>query len=100
MMAKSVSTGEAKNNLDDLLQSVRVTREPVVIEGGGEPLAVIITPADFARFLRLEAETDWESLDALAARNAHKDPDEAFTDITAEIEAARQERRAAFKRRA
>jgi prevent-host-death family protein len=97
-MAKSVSAGEAKSNLDDVLQSVRVTREPVVIDREGEPIAVVITPADFERFLRLEAAADWDALDALAARNADKDPNDAFADIAAEIDAARQERRSTAKR--
>ncbi len=92
-MARTVSAREARSSLDDLLQSVRDTREPVVIDRGGEPVAVVINPEDFERYLRLEARADWDALDALAARNAEKDPDEVFADVTAEIDSARRERR-------
>jgi prevent-host-death family protein len=99
-MAKSVSARDAQRNLDEVLQTVRATREPMIIAREGEAIAVVITPADFERFLRLEAESDWEALDALAVRNADKDLDDAFADITSEIGAARQERRSTAKRSA
>lgn len=97
-MAKTMSAGEAQTSLDTLLQSVHDTREPVVIDREGEPVAVVINPEDFERYLRLEAAADWEALDPLAARNADMDPDEVFADVTAEIEALRRERRGADKR--
>src|SRR6476660_6824754 len=34
----------------------------------------------------------WEILDQVAGRNAHKDPDEILAEVTAEVEAVRQER--------
>jgi len=48
-------------------------------------------------------EHEWRVIDELRARNAHIDPDEILAEVTAEVEAVRQERyerdEAAAKRR-
>lgn len=93
-MTRIVSKSEASAALDDLLESVYETKEPVVIDREGKPVAIVINPADFERYLRLEAEADWRALDALAERNVDKDPDAVFVDVTAEIAALRNERHA------
>jgi hypothetical protein len=38
-----------------------------------------------------ENETLWRVVDELRARNAHLDPDEILAEVTAEVEAVRQE---------
>ena len=49
------SVSEAKARLDELLTKAR--RAPQVIESRGEPVAVVISKAEFDRLRALEAET-------------------------------------------
>ena len=66
----------------------------MLVERGGRLVAVIIAPATYERLCLLERERDWAVIDRLRERNADKDPDQVFSDVTAEIEEARRDRRA------
>jgi prevent-host-death family protein len=92
-MVKTVSLDEARAQLDTIIEALRDADARVLIEERGRAAAVLIAPAEYERLAELDGERDWRGLDALAERNADKDPDAAFAEITAEIEAYRQERR-------
>lgn len=54
-MVRTISTSEARAGLGDVLGSVYYTNQPVIIERKGKAVAVVISPADFERFRRLDA---------------------------------------------
>lgn len=89
-MVKTISTAEARASFGDVVNRVFYTKEPVVVEKKGRPVAVIISPELFQR-LQEEDARDWAIIEAVGARNADKDPDELMADVTAEVEAVRQE---------
>ena len=91
MSARRMSAREARANFSDLLGSVYYTGEPVVVERRGRAFAVVISPEDYQRLTK-ESEEDWAVIDRIRERNADKDPDEVLKDVTAEVEAVRQER--------
>lgn len=90
MPTRRMSAREARANFSDLLGLVYYTKEAVIVEKKGRPFAVVISPEQYER-LRREEEEDWAILDQLAERNADKDPKEVEKDVTAAVEAVRQE---------
>lgn len=93
-MVKTMSAPDAHANFADLLGSIRQTREVVVVEQDGEPIAVLISPQDFASLRRSQEEEWWASIEQVQERNADKDPDDVLRDVTAIVDEVRQERRA------
>jgi prevent-host-death family protein len=91
MMVKHMSSREARANFADLLGSVYYSGEAVVVEKKGKPVAVMISPAEYQALQEASAR-DWAVIDELRARNADKDPDEVFADVTAAVEEVRAER--------
>ncbi|HSH81134.1 MAG TPA: type II toxin-antitoxin system Phd/YefM family antitoxin [Herpetosiphonaceae bacterium] len=89
-MVKTMSTREARATLSDVLGSVYYTKEPVIVEKNGKPVAVIISPEDFRR-LQEEDARDWAVIQAVGERHAEQDPDAVLADVTAEVEAVRRE---------
>lgn len=89
-MVKTVTARDAGERFGDLLGAIDATKEPIIVEQNGQPVAVVISPDDFAR-LQAERADGWEVLDRLRARNADIDPDEAYADATRAVAEARQE---------
>lgn len=90
MPIRKMSAKDARANFGDLLGLVYYTKEPVIIEKKGRPFAVVINPQDFEA-LQKQKEEAWATVDRVRERNASKDPDEVLRDVTAEVEAVRQE---------
>jgi prevent-host-death family protein len=90
-MVRKISPLDALASFGDVLDSVSSTREPVIVEEKGRPVAVIISPELFQR-LQEEDERDWAIIEAVGARNADKDPDEVLAEVTAVVEEVRRER--------
>jgi prevent-host-death family protein len=90
-MVRHMSTTQARENFSDLLGSVYYTKEPVIVEKKGKPVAVVISPEQYAA-LHLEQERLWAVVDQIRQRNADQDPDDVLADVTREVEAVRQER--------
>lgn len=89
MLAKTMSAREARANFSDLLGSVFYTKEPVIVEKKGKPVAVVISTEDFQR-LREQQEQSWAAVAKVQERNKDKEPEEVLSDVTAEVEAVRQ----------
>jgi prevent-host-death family protein len=87
---RKMSVGEARANFSELLGLVYYTKEPVLVERKGKPFAVVISPDQYA-MLEKELERAWQTVDRVRERNAEKNPDEVFQDVTATVEAVRQE---------
>ncbi len=89
-MIKTISAREAGEQFGDLLGSIDATKEPIVVERDGQPVAVVISPADFARLQAGETDS-WRVIERLRERNAHMDPDEVWHDATSAVAEARRE---------
>ncbi|TAK30922.1 MAG: type II toxin-antitoxin system Phd/YefM family antitoxin [Chloroflexota bacterium] len=90
MLTKRMSARDARANFADLLGLVYYTKEAVIVEKKGKPVAVVISTEDYERLAK-EREQDWAVVEKVRERNADKDPDEVLCDVTAEVEAVRQE---------
>ncbi len=91
MPTRKMSARDARANFGDLLGSVYYTKEPVIIEKKGRPVAVVINPQDFEVLRKQKQDEAWAAVEEVRQRNADKDPDEVLRDVTAETEAVRQE---------
>lgn len=89
-MARSMSSQDAQTNFADILRLVHAAKEAIIVEQGGEPIAVVITPEEYQRLRRAD-ERDWAPIERVQAANAGRDPDEVLADVTVEVEAVRQE---------
>lgn len=89
-MTRRVSMREAGAQFSELVEAILSTREPVVVERDGVPVVVIVTPEQWQALERTYRRA-WARIDELRARNAHLDPDGVLADVTAEVEAVRQE---------
>lgn len=91
MLTRRMSARDARANFSELLGMVYYTNEPVIVERKGKPFAVVISPQQY-EILKREQERAWASVDRVRERNSAKDPDEVWQEVTAEVEAVRQER--------
>ena len=91
-MTRTISRQEAKSRFDDLADSLSTTREAVIIEDGGRPVMVVVTPEDYERLRQGdERERLWAALEAVGQRNADLDPDAVFRDVTETVDDVRRE---------
>jgi prevent-host-death family protein len=91
MLAKRISVREARANFSTLLGGVHYSQEAVIVERKGKPFAVVISPEEYQK-IQERQERAWKSVERLQELNADKDPEEVLADVTAEVEAVRQER--------
>lgn len=85
-----MSVRDARANFSELLGSVYYTNNPIVLEKKGKTVAVIVSPTHFKQLEKIKAE-GWAVIDELRARNADKDPDEVYKEVTKIVEEVRQE---------
>jgi prevent-host-death family protein len=90
MLTKRVSVAEARANLSNLLGGVHYSKEAVMVERNGKPFAVVVSPEEY-QTLKAQQERAWQAVDQVKQRNADKSPEEVLADVTAEVEAVRQE---------
>lgn len=91
MLAKRISTQEARANFSELLGSVYYTKNPVIVERKGKPFAVLISPEQFES-LSKQQEKAWSVIEEIQARNRDHDPNIVLADVTKAVEEIRQER--------
>ena len=91
---RTMSAQQARANFADLLGSVYYTKEAVVVEKKGKPVAVVISPEAHEQLTQQDApwERFWQAVDRIRERNADKDPDAVLADVTQVVEEVRQER--------
>jgi prevent-host-death family protein len=90
-MVKTISTSQARANVDELFASVQDVDQTVIVEERGKPVAVVISPARYERLVDPEAAADWTVIHAMQQRNAALDPDEVLREVTEIVEEVRQE---------
>lgn len=91
MVVKHLSSRDARAQFADVLGSVYYTNEAVIVEKKGKPVAVIVSPKEYAAFKEAQAQA-WSRLLDMQAANADADPDAALADVTTEVEAVRHAR--------
>lgn len=94
-----MSSREARANFSELLGSVYFTKNPVIVEKKGKAMAVVISPDQYKQLEKIKAD-GWAVVDEIRKRNADKDPDEVYKDVTAVVEEVRQEMYEAEKKKA
>lgn len=94
-----MSSREARANFSELLGSVYFTKNPVIVEKKGKAMAVVISPDQYKQLEKIKAD-GWAVVDEIRKRNADKDPDEVYRDVTAVVEQVRQEMYEAEKKKA
>jgi prevent-host-death family protein len=86
-----MSSKEARANFSDIVGSVFYTKEPVVVEKNGKPMAVVISPDDYTRYQKAEKQQLLQTIREIREHNRDKDPEEIEADIAAAVEEVRQE---------
>jgi prevent-host-death family protein len=89
-VVKRYTAQEAREKLSDILGMVYYGKEPVIVEKRGRPVAVVISPEDFA-LLQQERERRFAVMDRIQERNANFGPEEVLRDVTTIVEEVRQE---------
>ena len=88
-MVRRMSTRDARANFADMLGRVYYTKEPVIVEKKGKPVAVVISPEDYERYRRSEKERLFQVIHDIQEQNRAKDPQEMEADIAAAVEEVR-----------
>jgi prevent-host-death family protein len=86
-----MSVREARANFSDLTNSVYYTKEPVIVEKNGRPVAVVINPEEYERWQQGQRERFMELVREIQDLNAGADPEEVQRDIDEAVEEVRQE---------
>ena len=58
MIQKSVSSSELHRNTREVIDEVRVSGEPVVVENYGKPMVVVISIAAYEAYLRYQTKNN------------------------------------------
>jgi PHD/YefM family antitoxin component YafN of YafNO toxin-antitoxin module len=91
-MTRYVSVERATEHFRDVLGAI-ASKETVVVEDNGRPVAVILDPMELEQ-LKDEALTRFrETRDLVQQRNADKDPAAVLRDVTRAVRSVRRERR-------
>lgn len=93
-MIQTVSSQDARERFDALLDSVREKNETVVLEAEGEMLAAVISPAEYERYLEYRRQRAWDVIQQVKDRNASEDEDAVLAHVAVIVDEVRQERRA------
>src|SRR5438552_18672197 len=91
MVVRRMSSREARANFSDLLGQVYYTKEPVIVEKKGKPMAVVVSPDDYERYQKSDKERLFQKIHAIQERNKEKDPADIEANIAQALEEVRQE---------
>lgn len=93
---ETVKASDARSHWSSVLDRVRRGEVRIVVERSGAPVAVLISPADLSRLLRVEAEWDapFQALDETRSAFADVPPGELDNEVAAAVREAREQLRA------
>lgn len=89
---KTVSVRDARANFSELLGLIYYTKELVVIERKGKPFTVMMSPDEYERYKKVVDKQFWKTAKEIQAKNADKDLDEVYRDVTEVVEEVRKQR--------
>lgn len=93
-MIRTMTADQVKENVEEVLGSPRATGDAVIVEDNGQPMVVLISPAEYEELAHFaEArQRGWEAVDRIGRLNAHEDPDDVLKFVTSVVEEVREER--------
>jgi hypothetical protein len=117
-MGREVTKAEAAKTFTSLIDAIGEIEEARIVDDAGEMVAIILSPEAYRQGMRDRywAEVDraswsspdavhisdqdreaawqrfWAAVDRIQERNADKDPDEVYRDVTEVVEEVRRER--------
>jgi prevent-host-death family protein len=95
-MKRTISAGEARTRLGELLEAVYYRGDEVVIERAGKPMAVVIPAARYEAMERSRKESFdrmWEFIERTHEKNRDVPPEEIERDIEEAIAEVRRQKR-------
>lgn len=88
---QTISSRDIQRSYKSIFTRVKRTQKPVVVISNNQPQAAIISLEMLDKFTQLQQEQDlWNTIEAIQAKNANKDPDEVYKDVTEAVEEVRQ----------
>jgi prevent-host-death family protein len=90
-MAIRLSEADVAARLSEVLGKVCQDEIPTIIERDGQPVAVLISPAQWDDFLQLLKDRMFVEIHRLQELNKDEDPDEIERIVTEVVEEVRQE---------
>lgn len=99
---RTMPVHQLRANVGDVLGSVTYTKEPVMVQKKGKPVAAMTSPEAFEHIEQQQEDGKqrfWRTADRIRERNAEKDPEEEFAFITGVVEEVRQEHHDAAQRK-
>lgn len=90
---RKVTATELARHARDVIDQVRMTQEPVVVENRGKPMAAVVSFEAYEEFLRYEKQRErrFERLFAAAEANAARNSDLTEDAAMALVDQVRQE---------
>jgi prevent-host-death family protein len=92
-MTKTISSKEASQKLEELLDDLSERDDIAIVERNGGPVAVVISIESYQRLIESQADRDWGTIDRLRDRNRTVDVRQAEQDVENEIAEVRRARR-------
>jgi PHD/YefM family antitoxin component YafN of YafNO toxin-antitoxin module len=93
-VVRTVSAQSIREQADDVLEMVRSSHQPVIIEDDDKTQVVMMSREEYERLLvadREEWDRLWAVVDEVHEQNAHLDPDEVLRDVTKVVKEVRKE---------
>ena len=87
----TVSARKIQREYKKVFESVKKTKQPVVVMANNTPQAAIISLEMLDEYKKLQVERMlFEAIDRIQAKNANKDPQKVLRDVTTVVEEVRQ----------
>ena len=93
-MTVRMSAKEARDNFSDILGRAYYRGEPTIVEKQGRPMAVVISPEQYAQFQQQQKRELFEAIDEIHERNRDVDPAVIEAEVAQAVAEVRQERHA------
>jgi prevent-host-death family protein len=89
-----MSAREARERFSDIVSRAYYKNEPTIVERQGKPMAVVISPEQYAQLQRQGRQELFEIIRAIHDRNRDADPAEIEAEIDAAVAEVRQDEHA------
>lgn len=94
MVTMRMSAKEARENFSDILGRAYYRGEPTIVEKQGKPMAVVISPEQYAQFQQQQKQKLFQTIDEIHERNRYVDPALIEAEVAQAVADVRQERHA------
>lgn len=94
MVTIRMSAKEARDNFSDILGRAYYRSEPTIVEKQGKPMAVVISPEQYAQFQQQQKQSLFQTIDEIHERNRDVDPAVIESEVAQAVTDVRQERHA------